>query len=240
MHADYARSAAYYDLIYEAAGKDYAGESQKVHEIIQQHKRTSGRALLDVACGTGGHLTYLCEHYAVEGLDLNPEMLAIARRKHPDLTLHHSDMTTFDLGRQFDAVVCLFSAIAYAQTFALLHQAVRTMARHLYPGGVLIVEPFIRPEDVIPDHVGAVLVDQPNLKIARVNVSRVDGRVVALHFHYLVASPAGIEHFTERHDLAVFTVEEYLAAFRDAGLEATFDPEGLIGRGLYVGLKPVL
>jgi len=240
MHADYARSAAYYDLIYEATGKDYARETQHIHELIRQRKRTHGHALLDVACGTGGHLACLREHYAVEGVDLSSEMLAIARTKYPDLVLHQADMTAFDLGRRFDAVVCLFSAIAYAHTLAMLHQAVRTMARHLHPGAVLIVEPFIRPEDVIPDHVGAVLVDRPDLKVARVNVSRVAGRVVSLHFHYLVATPGGVEHFTERHDLAVFTVEEYLAAFRDAGLEATFDPEGLTGRGLYVGLKPLL
>lgn len=237
MHADYARSATYYDLIYEAAGKDYAHESRQVHDIIRQHKRTPGHAMLDVACGTGGHLTYLREHYAVEGLDLSSEMLAIARKRHPDLVLHQADMSGFDLGRQFDAVISLFSSIAYAQTVTLLQQTLRTMARHLHPGGVLIVEPFIRPEDVIPDHVGAVLVDQPKLKVARVNVSRVAGRVVALHFHYLVATPGGVEYFTERHDLAVFTVDEYLDAFRDAGLEATCDPQGLMGRGLYVGLK---
>jgi len=239
VHADYARSAVYYDLIYEATGKDYGRESQRIHELIQQQKRTLGNALLDVACGTGGHPTYLREHYVVEGLDLSPEMLDIARKRHPDLVLHQADMTSFDLGRRFDAVVCLFSAIAYAQTVPLLRQTLSTMARHLLPGGVLIAEPFISPEEVVPDHVGAVLVDRPDLKVARVNVSRVAGRVVSLHFHYLVATPGGVEHFTERHDLAVFTVEEYLDAFRDAGLEATFDPQGLMGRGLYVGLKPL-
>lgn len=235
MTADYARSAPYYDVIYEATGKDYARESRQIHALIQQHKRSAGRALLDVACGTGGHLTYLREHYQVEGLDLSAEMLAAARARHRDLVLHQGDMTTFDLGRRFDAVVCLFSAIAYAHTIEALGRTLRNMARHLYPGGVMLVEPFIKPEDVIPDHLGAVLVDRPDLKVARVNVSRVEGRVVALHFHYLVATRAGVEHFSERHDLAVFTVEEYLAAFRDAGLEATFDPQGLIGRGLYVG-----
>lgn len=238
MPADYARSAAYYDLIYEAAGKDYARESQRVHELIQQHKRTPGQALLDVACGTGGHLAHLREHYAVEGLDLSADMLAVARRKLPDVVLRQADMTSFDLGHRFDAVICLFSAIAYTLTVARLRQAIQTMARHLYPGGVLLVEPFIQPEEVVVNHVGAVLVDRPDLKVARVNVSRVSGRIVALHFHYLVATPAGVEHFTEQHDLAVFTVDEYLAAFRHAGLQATFDAQGLIGRGLYIGVRP--
>ena len=35
--------------------------------------------IVDVACGTGGHLTYLKHHYVAEGLDLDPNLLAIAR-----------------------------------------------------------------------------------------------------------------------------------------------------------------
>lgn len=107
----YTRSARYYDAIYAAQGKDYAQESERLHGLIQQHKRSSGNTLLDVACGTGNHLTYLKRWYAAEGLDLDPAMLEIARRRHPDLALHQADMTDFDLGRQFDGVICLFSAI---------------------------------------------------------------------------------------------------------------------------------
>jgi hypothetical protein len=47
------------DTIY--AGKDYAGEARLLKRFIAQHKRSTGRALLDSACGTGGHAPYLCE-----------------------------------------------------------------------------------------------------------------------------------------------------------------------------------
>ena len=36
----------------------------------------------------------------------------------------------------------------------------------------------------------------------------------------------------------LWTHEEHLEAFRDAGLEVSFDSEGLMGRGLYLGVKP--
>lgn len=73
------KSEAFYDAIYGTM-KDYAREAQLVHELIQQHKQSPGNALLDVACGTGRHISYLREHYAVEGLDLDEQMLEIARR----------------------------------------------------------------------------------------------------------------------------------------------------------------
>ena len=103
---------------------------------------------------------------------------------------------------------------------------------------MLVVEPWLAPEAVVVPHVGAVFVDEPELKIARVNTIEVDGRRSSFEFQYLVGTPAGVEHFTERHELGLFTREEHLAAFRAAGLAVEHDEEGLMGRGLYVGVAP--
>jgi hypothetical protein len=54
----------------------------------------------------------------------------------------------------------------------------------------------------------------------------------------MVATPQGVEYFTERHELGLFIHEEYMEAFHKTGLEVTHDPEGLDGRGLYLGMKP--
>ena len=147
-------------------------------------------------------------------------------------------MVDFDLGKGFDVITCLFSSIGYVKTKQRLEGAIQTMTRHLLPGGVLIVEPWFTPEQWQPGRVSALFVDQPDLKISRINIAEMEDDLSFFVFHYTVGTHQGVEYFTERHDLGLFTREEYLEAFRKAGLEVIHDPEGLDGRGLYIGLKP--
>ena len=231
MRRVFSRSARIYDAIY-ASIRDYPREAAELDRLIQE-RRPGALTLLDVACGTGAHLERLTG-YEVEGLDLDPEMLAVARERLPNVPFHEGDMASFDLGKRFDAVVCMFSSIGYVRTEERLRSAIGSMGRQLEPGGVLVVEPWLSPEDWLDRHVGAVFVDDPELKIARMNVGEREGNVSMFVFEYLVGTPDGIDRFSERHELGLFTVEQYLEAFRAAGLEADHDPEGPMGRGLYI------
>lgn len=228
--------ANYYDEIYHF--KNYQKEAEKIETLIQQHKRSSGKHLLDVACGTGNHITFLKRHYIVEGLDFSPEMLHIARKSHPDIVFHRAEMITFKLKNRFDAITCLFSAIGHVTTKARMRKAIRNMANHLQPGGLMILEPWITPANFKKGLVGSNFVDKPNLKIARINIGRVRGPVSELEFHYLIGTPGKVQHVVDKVSLGLWTHEEYLDAMSDAGLKASFDTEGLMGRGLYLGIKP--
>lgn len=228
----FSRSARLYDAVY-ASIRDYPREAAELDRLIQE-RCPGARTLLDVACGTGAHLEHLAG-YEAEGLDLDPEMLAVARERLPKVAFHEGDMVDFDLGKRFDAVVCMFSSIGYVRSEERLRSAIAAMAHHLEPGGVLVVEPWLSPEVWVDRHVGAVFVDEPELKIARMNVGQREGDVSIFEFEYLVGTPNGLERFNERHELGLFTVEQYLEAFRAAGPEADHDPEGPMGRGLYIG-----
>lgn len=227
-----AETAALYDRIY--AWKDYAGEVERLVSLLGTH---SGQrpTLLDVACGTGLHLDFLDTDFRVEGLDISPELLAIARDRLPGVTFHQADMLSFDLGRKYDLITCLFSSIGYAGTLEGLSRAVSSMAAHLEPGGTLVIEPWFTPQEWRPDTVHGLYVDDPDLKIARISTSKVAGRMSLLDLHYLVGTPERTEHFVEHHELGLFTREEMTGAMEREGLSVGYDTEGLDGRGLYIG-----
>jgi SAM-dependent methyltransferase len=231
----YDRSARYYDAIYSF--KDYAAEAEMLRALIEA-RRPGARRLLDVACGTGEHLKHLQAWYDVEGVDASGPMLAVAREKLPGVPLEQADMLGFDLGRTFDAVVCMFGATGHLPDEAALGTAVARIARHLEPGGVAILEPWLTPEKYTAGRVSGLMVDQPELKVARMSVGRVeDGRAV-MDLHHLVATPSGVEHFVERLDMTLFPHEAYARALDAAGLRVEFDPQGPMDRGLFIGVSP--
>jgi len=232
----YAQTARYYDRIY--AFKDYAGETEAVASIVDGELRTGGRRLLDVACGTGLHLEHLKARFDTEGLDVSPELLEVARERNPGLTFHEADMRSFTLDTRYDVITCLFSSIGYMTTLKDLHTAIERMAAHLVSGGLLIVEPWLTPDAWSPNTVHGLYIDEPELKIARVNTSLTEGHVSVFDLHHLIGTPEGTEHVVEHHELGLYTVEQMTEAFVAAGLDVRHDPEGLTGRGLYVAKRP--
>jgi SAM-dependent methyltransferase len=231
----FSKTAHYYDAIY--SWKDYVAETSAIIEIITGQGHSDGNRVLDVACGTGMHMQYLIEDFEVEGLDLDENLLALARQRVPGAAFHHGDMVDFDLGKRFDAVICLFSSIGYVKTKKRLHRAISCMANHLHSGGLLIVEPWFTPDNFYPGTVHAKFIDEPELKIARVNTSFVEGSISLFDMHYLIGTPDGTDHYVERHELGLFTVDEMRTAFESTGLEVTYQEDGLMGRGLYIGQR---
>ena len=99
-----------------------------------------GRRALDVACGTGALTVAVAARVrpggTALGLDASPEMLAVARRKHPDIGWHLGRAETLPFAdASFDAVVSQFGLMFFDDRVA----ALREMQRVLRPGGRLAV-----------------------------------------------------------------------------------------------------
>ncbi|MBV9951255.1 MAG: methyltransferase domain-containing protein [Acidimicrobiia bacterium] len=233
----YERFADVYDVMNRGAGKDYEAEAAAVAELVRA-RRPDAQSLLDVACGTGEHLRHLQQWLAVEGLELSEHMAAIARAKlGPDVPVHAGDMRSFDLGRTFDAVTCMFSSIGYARDAAQLQRAVTTMAKHLAPGGVLVFDAWLLPEQWHDGHRVAHAVNEADVALARLDTSYRQGRDSVLDFHFVVATSDGVDRFTERHELTMHTAAEYEAALRSAGCAPETVPGLPDGRLRYVGVR---
>jgi dTDP-3-amino-3,4,6-trideoxy-alpha-D-glucopyranose N,N-dimethyltransferase len=232
-----AEFAEIYELAYGLRGKDWGAEAESLVELIRE-RSPAASSLLDVACGTGTHLETFARLLGhVEGVEIAAPMRAVARRRLPAVPVHPGDMRDFDLGRTFDAVTCMFNSVGYLATVAELRAAVGAMARHLAPGGVLIIEPWWFPERFIEGYLAADAGQAGGRAVARVSHSTRDGRVTRLEARYLVGGPDGIKELTHVHRLTLFTEAEYLGAFADAGCPAEYLEGGLTGRGLFVGVR---
>jgi len=234
--APFRPTAHIYDVVYSHL--DYPAHAATVEAVVRR-RNPQAETLLDVACGTGVHLGIWADEFEVEGIDIDPAMLAVAAERVPDVTLHQADMQDFDLHRTFDVVTCMFSSIGYAAGEGDLRASMASMARHLVPGGVLVVEPWLTPEVIQPPYLRTHVVERDDIVVARTSRMQHDGAVSDMYMDYLVTTAKGSELFSEHHVMGTFTSDQYLAAASAAGLEAEWDPVGtFLERGLVIGVAP--
>jgi SAM-dependent methyltransferase len=233
----YERSAFAYDVIQRARGRDYPGQARSlVAEVAARGVEPA--SLLDVACGTGLHLAEFRRYIPeVVGVDVSRAMVARARTLLPDVDLLVGDMRALSLGRAFDVITCLFSSIGYLLSIEDMRAAISTMARHLSPGGLLFVEPWLRPDQWRVGHRTAEAGNENDAAVGRVSVTDRDGHISLFTLYWTVATDGGVEQWTEPHRMALYTIDEYSNAFSAAGLDVEFEPNGLVGRGMFVGTQ---
>lgn len=229
----YGPSTSYYDLVYTAQ-KDYAAEARAVHGLLAARPNPV-RRMLDVGCGSGEHDRHLAKWYEVSGVDINAGLVELASAKRPDADYRVADVLDLDLDASYDAVICLFSVLAYLPTVAALTAALRRMAAHLRPGGAIVVEPWHTPETWRPadsDRVERRARDGVRLQ-RTVRCSTVDGASV-FRFSHQIWESGHHREFAETHVLSLFTTAELAAAFAGAGLVARHVPRPPFPRGLYL------
>jgi ubiquinone/menaquinone biosynthesis C-methylase UbiE len=136
------RAREFYAATYDAAVPDWPGEIDFYRELAGEvHAR--GQAVLEIACGTGRVAIRLAqEGIRVVGLDLSPAMLSVARRKSAGLsTLRwvQGDMRSFELGEAFGLAIIPGHSFQNILTMEDQVAALRSIRRHIAPGGVLVV-----------------------------------------------------------------------------------------------------
>lgn len=143
--------AAYYNLLYR--DKDYAGETNYLHKLIQTHA-SGANSLLELGCGTGAHATQFARKgYTVHGIDISESMLESAGKMKAALPPELADRIHFEHGdvrdwrgkKTFDVVLSLFHVFSYQISDAAIRAAFRTAREHLRPGGLLLLDFWYGP-----------------------------------------------------------------------------------------------
>ena len=233
----YKELAKYYDLIY--SWKDYKGEIKRIKKLIKKFKISTGNELLDVGCGTGKHLEYLKDDFSCTGCDLNTEMLDIAKEKINGVSFFQADMITLAFNKKFDAIISLFSSIGHVKTYDNLEQTIQNFSRHLKRGGVVIIESWLTKSTYDTGRPGMTTYDAEDIKIARLNTTKIENDLSILEFYYLIAErDKDVVYYSEKHELGLFEIDKFLEYMTNSGLKAEFLEDGLMkGRGLYIGIK---
>ena len=233
----YKKLAKYYDLIYH--WKDYQKEADSIKILINKYLKSNGNQLLDVGCGTGKHLEQFKDEFICTGIDINNEMVEVARSKIEDVNFYQGDMVDFSLDVKFDIILCLFSAIGYVKTYARLEKTLKNFVYHLNKGGVLVIEPWFTKSVYKAGKPGMTTYDGEEVKLARVNNTKIEGNISVMDMHYLIAERnADVIHYVDTHELGLFEIDKTLEFMEKANLQSEYLENGLMkDRGLYIGVR---
>ena len=132
---------------------DASGYAEEVDGLLEAHpflrasltlfadlvRAAGGGPVADIGCGPG-YVTQHLHDLGVDafGIDLSPEMIALARRDHPELRFEVGTMTDLDLPDHSVAGVLAFWSVIHVPDDAV-PTVFEQFRRALRPGGALLV-----------------------------------------------------------------------------------------------------
>ena len=218
--------AKYYDLLY--MDKDYEKECDFIEEIFQKYNNSQPKKVLDVGCGTGGHLILLAQRgYEITGIDASESMIEIARNKiqkmNLDVRLYTYDIRNFSLNEKFDAVICMFAVIDYLTENEDLQKAFDNVRKHMRKGGLFIFDFWYGPAVLtIKPSVKIKMVRNNDLKIIRMVTPELNSfrHTSTSHYHLIVFKRNKIiDEIEENHVVRFLFPQEIRHYLKENGFE---------------------
>ncbi len=132
--------------------------------VAALEKLAPGKDILAFAVGTGRIAIPLAQKgFKVSGIDISEEMLKVMANKKDGHLVESfvGDMSTIALNRTFDLVYNIMNGITYLLTLDEQVAFFKNAAKHLKPGGVLVLETFLpRLDRIVKDDVAPYALEE--------------------------------------------------------------------------------
>jgi SAM-dependent methyltransferase len=213
--------APYYDQIYGFV--DYEQQAKLFDGMFRRFSHLSGpKTLLDLCCGTGTHMLHLSKlGYKPTGLDISTEMLEVARRKLPTVSLIQGDIRSLKVEGKFGFALCWFNSILYSQPADNFRRTLLAISGMLEPGGSFIF-------DVVDRRIG--LHGKEREYVSEGDRAKIYFRprwsytppssVLDLWIRFRIEEDTNIREWSDHHVLCALSFEDVKLALEDAGFES--------------------
>ena len=188
---EYKEFAKYYDKFYK--NKNYVKEVEFLLNFIHQDDK-----IIDIGCGTGLHASLLEQKgFRVDGLDLNKEMLDIAKtRIHSNLYLQN--ILEINLNQKYDVVISMFAVLNHLKNLKELKKALMNL------------------KNILTDD-GKIIIDLHNPQSSGMKIDSYDNMTRTMEWHYnkkkrieesKITFEIDGEKYIDNHIFRIFTIDE--------------------------------
>ncbi len=221
--------ARYYDL-------DLAVEPGDLELYVALARRAAG-PVLELAVGTGRLAVPLASAGRdVTGVDHDPHMLARARERwdasdadrRGRLQLVTADLVEVELSNRFALVVLALNTLLLLGTADRQAAALRTIARHLRPGGLAVLDVWLPGSDDLALYDGRLLLEwiredpETQEHVAKIASAVHDAATATVDLHAIFDAwpPRGgpVRRVVRRDRLRLLSADELVRHAQDAGL----------------------
>jgi SAM-dependent methyltransferase len=181
--------------------------------------------ILDIGCGTGGHLVTLAKRgYDVVGVDKSEWMVEFAKEKVRRYGLGArffvADVLDLKLDEKFDACISMFAVVNYIVKTDDIIKGFKNVRRHLKHGGLFIFDYWYGPAVLtIRPSIRVKVVEKDGIKLIRIVVPELDTfNHIQRSNYYLLAIRDGIvvDEARETHILRYLFPQELIHYLKEA------------------------